>query len=502
MKSLLPKRPLWRAAIYIICTSLVLVAADLLLMEVRTIIHPGYDTTRITSPVLPDGAIDYFQALDNIYGHGVTPENNAAVSLIRAIGRTALPSNQPPDGITDRLGMAHIPETGDYYVTEDDYFKANSADLPDPPQPDLFADAPLHWPLVIPPGVQHWVDANQKPLLQFVEASKRPRFFIPFFGGFRPDTLFMILLPHLNPIHNMSDAILARAVLRLQAGDAPDFIEDSLAAHRMARLIAGAPTLIEALVGYGTERNACRIDRLAAASGQLSALQCRQLASALETLPKLSDPADHLDTGERFMALDFIQALAHRGVIDRGTLFNAALSPNNGANSPAMVFGFAPVPFEQSMVVDNRLIDATVAAMHAPTYSQRLDELNAFYDNFALLKSNNPWAVMTPFWAADIFLPNVTRAMQTADKSEMENRLTRVSFALAAYKSDHGSYPQALSDLVPSEIAVVPDDIFSDQPLVYAPTSGGYTLYSVGPDMKDDGGKADPNSDDIIASLP
>jgi hypothetical protein len=497
MKSLLPRRFFWRAAIYIICISLVLIAADLLLMQVRTIIHPGYDTTRVIAPLRADGRIDYFQALENVYGRGVTPENNAAVPLIRAIGRVALPSNQPPDGITDRLGMAHLPETGDYYVTDDDYFKVNSAERSDP-QPDFFSDAPLHWPVVIPPGVRHWVDANEKPLVQFVEASKRPRFFIPYLGGFRPETLFMVLLPHLNPIRNMSRAILTRAIIRLQSGDGPGYIEDALAAHRVARLIARPPTLVEALVGYETERRACRVDRLAAASGVLAAQQCRQLASELASLPKLSAPSDHIDIGERYICLDFVQAMAHEGILDRGRLLSTALRPADASGSPLSLIGLVPVPFEQSMVVENHLLDAIVTAMNAPIYAQRLDEMNWFYDNFTKGKSNSPLVVLTPYWAADIFLPNLIRAMQTADKSEMQNRLARVALALAAYKADHGSYPQTLSDLVPTEIAAIPDDIFSDQPLIYAPAPGGYTLYSVGPDMKDEGGK----EDDIVASDP
>jgi hypothetical protein len=40
-------------------------------------------------------------------------------------------------------------------------------------------------------------------------------------------------------------------------------------------------------------------------------------------------------------------------------------------------------------------------------------------------------------------------------------------------------------------------DLFSEKPLIYARTAGGYTLYSVGPNMRDD----DAAGDDLVASL-
>src|ERR1700744_5397789 len=44
------------------------------------------DTTLLTSPLRPDGAVDYFEALNRSFGRGVTPENNAFVALLPAIG--------------------------------------------------------------------------------------------------------------------------------------------------------------------------------------------------------------------------------------------------------------------------------------------------------------------------------------------------------------------------------------------------------------------------------
>jgi hypothetical protein len=64
-----------------------------------------------------------------------------------------------------------------------------------------------------------------------------------------------------------------------------------------------------------------------------------------------------------------------------------------------------------------------------------------------------------------------------------------LAFALAAYRADRGTYPAKLAELVPKYVAEVPKDIFIAADLHYRLEGGGYLLYSVGPNGKDDGGK-------------
>jgi hypothetical protein len=45
-----------------------------------------------------------------------------------------------------------------------------------------------------------------------------------------------------------------------------------------------------------------------------------------------------------------------------------------------------------------------------------------------------------------------------------------------------------LAELAPSYLETVPVDPFDGQPLRYRTQGAGYVLYSIGPDLKDDGG--------------
>ncbi|MGA9041676.1 MAG: hypothetical protein WB421_14180, partial [Terriglobales bacterium] len=94
-------------------------------------------------------------------------------------------------------------------------------------------------------------------------------------------------------------------------------------------------------------------------------------------------------------------------------------------------------------------------------------------------------------FADDYRRSDLTRAClarDTEDELRMTFELTKLAFALTAYRTDRGKYPGTLTDLSPTYCAVIPKDIFSDGELRYFLKDGGCVLYSVGPNRKDDGG--------------
>jgi hypothetical protein len=90
----------------------------------------------------------------------------------------------------------------------------------------------------------------------------------------------------------------------------------------------------------------------------------------------------------------------------------------------------------------------------------------------------------------------------------MQFELTKLAFALAAYRADNGSYPPKLADLTPKYVAEVPKDIFADAELHYSREGEGFLLYSVGVNGRDDGGKTfddrkeDEDWDDLVVRMP
>ncbi|MDB5354674.1 MAG: hypothetical protein JWN24_1127 [Phycisphaerales bacterium] len=500
MQLRLPRRRFWRLAIYSVSILLVLAAADLALVEHRRAIHPGYDTTRITAPMDAGGTIDYLVAIDDYFGRGVSPENNAAPLLIEAIGRSALASNQPPDGITDRLGMPHLPEAGEYFVTYEKFTKGRADAAADPDPTDATRNDA--WPLKVSPATVAWINANVGPLAKIEQAAARPKFFMPFYGGNRPETLAGILLPYLNPFlrGDVPRALLTRASLRLEAGDTDGCRRDLMTVHRLARLLGQGATMIDRLVGTALEIDACRAGRAALATGKFKAEESRAMAAELAGLADLPPMVDAMDVSERYMLLDTMQLAARVGPVRAGEVFNH-LSGRNVM--PPQVFRWIPMPYEQTMREANLWYDGALVASRQRTYAERAAALQAWEAATSHLHSNQQaFEVFSADWPLSLFLPALNRASVRTETARTERRLSQVACALAAYNADHGSYPATLADLTPQYLAAIPLDSFSEKPLRYAPTPKGYTLYSVGPNLIDDGGKDSQPGDDVVANAP
>jgi hypothetical protein len=490
------RRRFGRAFLYLICFALVFLLGVTVIVDRLRTIHPTYETTRITGPKLPDGSIDYIAAVEKHFGLDVTPENNAAIPILQALGRKALPQNQPPNGITDRLGMPPLPEKGDYFIAYPEFSARDSAEEdPDPTDPRSH----IAWPMTITPHDVEWLKVNEKPLALVAQATTRTRYFIPFNGGNRPQTMVSVLIPYVDRERRLRRALLTRALMRLQAGDVNGFADDIRVSHKLARLLGQDSTMIGRMIAFELEDSTCKIERVAAANGLLSAEQSRAMARELAAMGDLPSVIDPIDNCERFMALDAVQVLATAGPNDRGNLFREVFS----MNAPDWAFRFFPVRFEASMRVMNRLYDSAIDAAQQPTYSQRMAALDAWDMQIQEMAARNPAVKMlSADWPALMLVPAMRNVIARADVSRMQARLTLVALELSAVKSEQGEYSMTLAEVAPKLPAETITDIFSNNPAIYSRTDNGYVLYSVGRNMTDDGGKMESPADDIVASSP
>jgi hypothetical protein len=110
-----------------------------------------------------------------------------------------------------------------------------------------------------------------------------------------------------------------------------------------------------------------------------------------------------------------------------------------------------------------------------------------FYRNKQLVErlcsSNN-----IPRW--DLLTVNLLAAMpDVVDRSTRDLaalQTARLGLTAELYRQAHGQYPDTLDDL--AAITPVPVDPFTGRPFVYRREGTGFKLYSLGPNLKDDGG--------------
>ena len=89
-----------------------------------------------------------------------------------------------------------------------------------------------------------------------------------------------------------------------------------------------------------------------------------------------------------------------------------------------------------------------------------------------------------------MFVPATDRFVERAHEQRALHDAVVTVLAVKRYQADKGRYPETLEELVQTQyLTYLPPDPYSDESLVYRKTQGGFILYSVGWNMKDDGGK-------------
>ncbi len=465
------------------------------------------ETTYITEPLREDGYPDYFAALNNACSKGVTPENNAAVLFLQAFGPERI-------GVEDRqrlfafLGMRPLPDEGDYFLPVRAALDPAERDAPtvyvngvpkDLPKPfDRACRAP--WKGSDFPVVAAWLDQNSGPLALVVAGTRRSRYYWPLItSGERMPLSFVCIPPFWY--EDAAQAFSARAMLRLQNGKINDAREDLLACHRLARLTAQAPTILEFKIAWRIDSLASRADAALAHHGRLTAAQAKEFAEELRRLPAFPNAVDKLGHGERFAGLQMLCLMAQ---------FGPSFGDSNLGTGEKMLDRSlrAMTDWDALLRLTNQWYDRYEEVAAIPGWDERS---RASAD---LSSARGPAAFRGARQSSErpppplptreheraflaLCLPDCSGAFWQEGHAALQAQFAQVALALAAYRADHGRYPEKLDALRPKYLNDFPLDPFSGKPFRFRCDGKDYTLYSVGPDGRDDGGRSgeypDPN---------
>jgi hypothetical protein len=360
------------------------------------------------------------------------------------------------------------------------------------------------------PSFAKWLAERQTLLDLAVEASKRPRCYLPLI---RPATSEMandLPLPALRAASTIGEALAARATLRLNEGKTREASQDLLACHRLARLLGNGPALMDSWIGLDLENAAVRGDSVLLQSGKLSAADALAYRDELRRLPAVPSVADHFDRGDRLLLLAFMTETFRKVEAPwmRWTLI--PLLHN------ALESRFAVV-WDEALRGANTDWDRWARALRSPNAAERRKQIEILEDQTRALLGID---VRKLYWQkspreagrqlgrniASRLMPNVKeRLSDEEEKIRVWGDLGQTSFALWAYAADFGHPPESLEALVPKYASEVPLDRFAAKPLQYRRQAGLHVLYSVGPNGRDEEGRgrmSQPPGDDLALWIP
>jgi len=104
-----------------------------------------------------------------------------------------------------------------------------------------------------------------------------------------------------------------------------------------------------------------------------------------------------------------------------------------------------------------------------------------------LERDRSSWRSPLPSFA-EMVIPNLSRCISQTARNDAFMYCAQAALALERYRLANGRAPSQAAELTPAFLSAVPLDPFNNQPLHYSFNENGYAFYSVGENLKDDGG--------------
>ena len=316
-------------------------------------------------------------------------------------------------------------------------------------------------------------------------ASKLPHAHFPL--CYNDDNPAMILLPHLASLKGCTTTLKLRASAELQSNQSDRALDDIKLMSRLQDAIRVEPFLISHLVciamlniqlqpiweGLADHKwNEAQLIALDAELGKLDFLATYQFAMR----------------GEQAFSCGFIDYLRrNRSAFENlGWNFDDLNAPPPSDFQNILAYAIPGGWFEQNKI--------SICQIRTGYFAQFINLQTRTYSASNVAKADEIYGKhltnLNPYnWFSRFLSSGLQNAAKKFVQAQSSTELARIAIALERHHLAHASYPETLDALVPQSIAKLPHDVINGQPLKYHRTeTGGFILYSVGWNEKDDGG--------------
>jgi hypothetical protein len=450
--------------------------------------------------------------MNQIASRGVTPKNNAAVLLWEAWGPKSIPEDQR-EKFFQMLGMELLPEKGKYFVDLQsicDQHKPIKGKDNDNPQNTKFYYSLMSqldqasrkpWSKEEFPLIAQWLDENQEPLRKVVTAGKRDHYFSPRISQSKDATDWSVSLDETEFIRSLARLLLIRSNRYLQERKMEEARQDLFAYRKLLRVIGRFPESMTHMLSMGSEREAFHGINALAVKGDLSSEAIKRYQADIASLKPMK--FDAINVSDRLFLDSIIITIVKQ------KLNQLQFMPYSKEQEPAIEKLAADSRIDWDVVLRHLQpqFDRMNTASHLVTYAERLEAMKKIAEEARSqakesIESEKLQKILGPNTSSqeisltlakilwEPFASPSVMYIQIPAYYEAHFHLHRLVLALAAYHNDKHSYPKKLADLSPKYIDSIPLDPFSDQDYKYSQLpDGGYLLYSIGRNRKDDGGK-------------
>ena len=323
-------------------------------------------------------------------------------------------------------------------------------------------------------AVEQIVAKNAAAIALLENAAQRPkcRFPVDWEAG------NAMTFPHYGKLRQCARVLPAQVIVQVRRGDAAGALRTVEVGLAMCEAVRDEPLLISQLLRYALVQILLRPLHVVLEEDVVPTASCRELFDYLKEMEFMQSFVHSL-WGERAMGIWVFDHVREKPEI---------MADVSGTDDPglARIYAgpFGPPILNKDEATYLRLMSEQIAAGAKP-YREAYAELAEIEGRIE--DEVRPACVLTA-----ILLPVFTRVAAKRDVIIARVGLAQVALGLKAYKNEKGEYPESLAQLPEViEWAELPEDPFSGEDFIYQREGEGFLVYSIGPDLEDDGGKAE-----------
>lgn len=326
--------------------------------------------------------------------------------------------------------------------------------------------------------VLHALEGRRAVMEEIREAYQRPRFRFAIRYEDGPNTL----LPHLGMQKQMANLFRIRATAKLAVGDRDGAEQDLQTVLMIGDRWREEPTLIGYLVRIAIEGMACETFWQGAVEHAWTEPQLARFQERFGGMLQ-RDALVYSLRGERLFGATTFDLLLQ----DRAKFLSAFEGMTEDV-STAYIRWMPAGWIRQNQAVHSRYLDRLISEVQSvePSRCVTMRVVASGLDTSTSggREGFRPYTVLS-----DLMIPSLVNVVKRSDRMVAISRLAETVCALERYRLGAGEYPKTLGELVPRYCTAVPLDPVDGKPLRYSPdTEGGFKLYSVGLNGKDDNG--------------
>lgn len=318
-----------------------------------------------------------------------------------------------------------------------------------------------------------------------------------------------VLLPQLAKARSAARILSVDALRSAERGDGDRFVDDIAAIVHMSVHVADGRIMIGDLVGMAVRSVATRhaIAALEWKPDLLDGAQLARLQRAFESVPtalrRLDLGAERLmwlDVEQRFFTddgqgngwfrLDRKALLPFVGTMESSSLTNGGALGEGGVPTASLVAATLSGPAAALIVADRKSTRAffeRMAARFEDASSLPLRDhakMAAVDREFHEELAADPVGLLLP----RMLMPAFGQAARSYAVDQASCDAMIATCAVLRFRADAGAWPARAEDLAPKYLPTAPRDPWTGTPIHMASDAGGFRMWSIGEDGRDDGG--------------